>query len=104
MSVFFLYPIFLFGLIAASLPLLIHLLNRRKLNRIRFPAVRFILMSQKRISRSYRLRHWILLALRTMAATPRSQFNATSHRGCDQTMRVRRGSSITAIPSTPRDR
>ena len=67
MSVFFLYPIFLFGLIAASLPLLIHLLNRRKLNRIRFPAVRFILMSQKRISRSYRLRHWILLALRTMA-------------------------------------
>ena len=58
MSVFFLYPIFLFGLIAASLPLLIHLLNRRKLNRIRFPAVRFILMSQKRISRSYRLRHW----------------------------------------------
>src|SRR5918994_2976434 len=67
MSVFFLYPIFLFGLIAASLPLLIHLLNRRKLNRIRFPAVRFILLSQKRISRSYRLRHWILLALRTMA-------------------------------------
>jgi uncharacterized membrane protein YobD (UPF0266 family) len=67
MSVFFLYPIFLFGLIAASLPLLIHLLNRRKLNRVRFPAVRFILMSQKRISRSYRLRHWILLALRTMA-------------------------------------
>ena len=67
MSLFFLYPIFLFGLIAASLPLLIHLLNRRKLNRIRFPAVRFILMSQKRISRSYRLRHWILLALRTMA-------------------------------------
>jgi uncharacterized membrane protein YobD (UPF0266 family) len=67
MSLFFLYPIFLFGLIAASLPLLIHLLNRRKLNRIRFPAVRFILLSQKRISRSYRLRHWILLALRTMA-------------------------------------
>jgi hypothetical protein len=67
MSVFFLYPIFLFGLLAASLPILIHLLNRRKLQRLRFPAVRFILLSQKRISRSYRLRHWILLALRTMA-------------------------------------
>jgi hypothetical protein len=37
------------------------------LKRIRFPAVRFILLSQKRISRSYRLRHWILLALRTLA-------------------------------------
>ena len=67
MSVFFLYPVFLFGLAAATLPVLIHLLNRRKLRRIRFPAVRFILLSQKRISRSYRLRHWILLALRTLA-------------------------------------
>jgi hypothetical protein len=67
MSVFFLYPLFLFGLAAAALPILIHLLNRRRLKRIRFPAVRFILLSQKRISRSYRLRHWLLLALRTLA-------------------------------------
>ncbi|HVO91366.1 MAG TPA: BatA domain-containing protein [Terriglobales bacterium] len=67
MSVFFLYPLFLFGLAAATLPVLIHLLNRRRLKRIRFPAVRFILLSQKRISRSYRLRHWLLLALRTLA-------------------------------------
>lgn len=67
MSVFFLHPIYLFGLLAASLPILIHLLNRRRMKRIRFPAVRFILLSQKRISRSYRLRHWLLLALRTMA-------------------------------------
>ena len=67
MSVFFLYPLYLFGLMAASLPVLIHLLNRRSLKRIRFPAVRFVLLSQKRISRSYRLRHWLLLALRTLA-------------------------------------
>jgi uncharacterized membrane protein YobD (UPF0266 family) len=67
MSVFFLYPAFLIGLAAASLPILIHLLNRRRLQRIQFPAVRFILLSQKRISRSYRLRHWLLLALRTLA-------------------------------------
>ena len=64
---FFCTPFTLFGLAAASLPILIHLLNRRKLKRIRFPAVRFILLSQKRISRSYRLRHWLLLALRTLA-------------------------------------
>ena len=67
MSVFFLYPIYLFGLAAASLPVLIHLLNRRRMKRIRFPAVRFIVLTQKRISRSYRLRHWLVLALRTMA-------------------------------------
>ncbi len=67
MSVFFLHPIYLYGLIAACLPLVIHLLSRRRLKRVRFPAVRFILLSQKRISRSYRLRHWLLLMLRTLA-------------------------------------
>jgi len=67
MSVFFLHPLYLYGLVAASLPLVIHLLSRRRLKRVRFPAVRFILLSQKRISRSYRLRHWLLLALRTLA-------------------------------------
>ncbi|MFQ5682557.1 MAG: BatA domain-containing protein [Candidatus Binatia bacterium] len=67
MSLFFLHPIYLYGLIAASLPALIHLLNRRRLKRIRFPAVRFVLLSQRRISRSVRLRHWVLLALRTFA-------------------------------------
>ena len=67
MSFFFLHPLYLFGLAAASLPILIHLLNRRRMKRIRFPAVRFVLLSQKRISRSYRLRHWLLLVLRTLA-------------------------------------
>ena len=67
MSLFFLHPVYLFGLIAASLPVVIHLLNRRRIKRIRFPAVRFLLLSQKRISRTKRLRHWILLALRTFA-------------------------------------
>ena len=67
MSLFFLHPLYLLALAATTVPLLIHLLNRRKVKRIRFPAVRFILLSQRRISRSYRLRHWILLALRTFA-------------------------------------
>lgn len=67
MSVFFLHPIYLYGLVAASIPVLIHLLNRRRFKRMRFPAVRFIALSQRRISRSHRLRHWIVLALRTAA-------------------------------------
>jgi len=67
MSFFFLHPVYLYGLITASIPLLIHLLNRRRLKRMRFPAVRFVLLSQRRISRTYRLRHWLLLALRTSA-------------------------------------
>ena len=67
MSFFFLNPAYLFGLTAASLPVIIHLLNRRRIKRIRFPAVKFLLLSQKRISRTKRLRHWLLLALRTFA-------------------------------------
>jgi hypothetical protein len=67
MSLFFLQPIYLYGLIATTVPILIHLLNRRRLKRLRFPAVRFVLLSQRRIARTYRLRHWILLALRTFA-------------------------------------
>lgn len=67
MSLAFLYPLYLYGLVTTLIPTLIHLLNRRRLQRIRFPAVRFILLSQRRISRTYRLRHWFLLALRTMA-------------------------------------
>jgi len=67
MPLFFLHPIYLFGLIAASVPLLIHLLNRRRRKRMRFPAVRFILLSQRRTARTYRLRHWLILALRTAA-------------------------------------
>ncbi len=67
MPFYFLQPIYLLALAATSIPLLIHLLNRRRLRRIRFPAVRFVLISQRRITRSYRLRHWIILALRTFA-------------------------------------
>lgn len=67
MSLFFLNPAYLFGLLAASLPVVIHLLNRRRIRRMRFPAVKFLLLSQKRISRTKRLRHWFLLALRTFA-------------------------------------
>ncbi|MFQ5850030.1 MAG: BatA domain-containing protein [Candidatus Binatia bacterium] len=67
MPFYFLHPLYLYGLMATSIPLLIHLLNRRRLRTIRFPAVRFVFLSQRRITRSYRVRHWLLLALRTFA-------------------------------------
>jgi hypothetical protein len=67
MSLFFLQPIYLYGLVAAALPIAIHLLNRRRQKRLLFPAVRFLLLSERRVSRSQRLRHWLLLALRTLA-------------------------------------
>jgi len=63
----FLYPLALAGLIAAAMPLIIHLLNRRQQKRLRFPAVKFVLLSQKRVARTYNLRNWLLLAVRTLA-------------------------------------
>ena len=49
------------------IPLAIHLLNRRQQRRLRFPAVRFVLISQRRVARTYNLRNWLLLAVRTLA-------------------------------------
>lgn len=49
------------------IPLAIHLLNRRQQQRLRFPAVRFVLLSQRRVARTWNLRNWLLLAVRTLA-------------------------------------
>ena len=49
---------------AASLPLIIHLLSRQKPRLIRFPAVQFIRLSQRRSFYRTRFRHLLLLLLR----------------------------------------
>ncbi len=58
---------YLAALVTAVIPLVIHLLNRRQQKRLRFPAVRFVLISQRRVARTYNLRNWLLLAVRTLA-------------------------------------
>lgn len=63
----FLNPLFLVGLAAASLPLIIHLINRRKAVRRPFPALDFLLRSQKKLARALKVRQWLLLALRIAA-------------------------------------
>jgi hypothetical protein len=54
------------GLAALGAPLLIHLLTRRTPRRIVFPTVRFIRHAQSNLSSVFRVRHWILLLLRTL--------------------------------------
>lgn len=63
----FLQPLFLAGLLAASLPIIIHLINRRKATRRPFPALRLLRESNERIARSVKVRQWLLLALRVLA-------------------------------------
>lgn len=62
----FLEPAYLLGLLAALGPLVIHLINRKKAVRQEFPAMRFLLQSNKRVARGTRIRQWVLLALRML--------------------------------------
>jgi hypothetical protein len=62
----FLNPAVLFGLIAASIPILIHLLNLRKLKKIEFSTLAFLKELQKNKIRKIKLKQWILLALRVL--------------------------------------
>lgn len=62
----FLNPLVLFGLAAAAIPILIHLLNLRKLKKVEFSSLRFLKEMQKTRMRRVRIRQWILLLLRTL--------------------------------------
>lgn len=62
----FLNPAVLFGLIAASIPILIHLFNLRKLKKIEFSTLAFLKELQKNKIRKIKLKQWILLALRVL--------------------------------------
>jgi len=62
----FLNPAILFGLIAASIPILIHLLNLRKLKKIEFSTLQFLKELQKSKIRRIKLKQWLLLALRVL--------------------------------------
>jgi hypothetical protein len=67
MGLTFLQPAFLFGALAATVPVIIHLIYRRRALVHRFPAVRFLLLADKRTARKFRLSQWLLLALRMLA-------------------------------------
>src|SRR3954452_19325077 len=56
----------LYGLGAASLPIIIHLLNRRKFRETRWAAMQFLLAAIRKNYRRVRLEQWLLLALRTL--------------------------------------
>src|SRR5262245_6873860 len=51
---------------AASIPVIIHLLNRRRFRVVQWAAMRFLLAAQKRTTRKLRIEQWLLLAIRTL--------------------------------------
>ncbi len=63
----FLNPLVLIGLIAAGIPLLIHLLQLKKLRRVDFSSIRFLKEIQHASAKRVKLRDYLLLLLRTLA-------------------------------------
>jgi hypothetical protein len=63
----FLNPLFLFGLGAAAIPVLIHLFTRRKPREVRFPSLDFLSEVNQSQIRRLRIKQWLLLLLRTLA-------------------------------------
>src|SRR5438093_5999877 len=60
----FLNSVFLAGIVAGLVPIVIHLLNRRRLRRIEFSDLRFLAPLNQQRMRSLNLRRLLLLILR----------------------------------------
>lgn len=65
----FINPLFLIGLVAASIPVLLHLLNLRKLKNIEFSSLKFLKELQKTKIKRLKIKQIILLILRTLIIT-----------------------------------
>src|SRR5689334_13224793 len=61
----FLHPLVLLGLAAAAIPALLHLLERRIPPEAEFPPLRYLSEAERQSARRLRLRHVLLLLLRT---------------------------------------
>ncbi|OLB06802.1 MAG: hypothetical protein AUH06_06640 [Gemmatimonadetes bacterium 13_2_20CM_69_27] len=61
----FLHPLALLGLAAAGIPALLHLLERRVPPEAEFPPIRYLSEAERQSARRLKLRHLLLLVLRT---------------------------------------
>lgn len=63
----FLNPLFLFGLAAGAIPILIHLFTRKRPREVRFSSLEFLSEVNRSEIRRIRIKQWLLLLLRTLA-------------------------------------
>ncbi|HYM80278.1 MAG TPA: BatA domain-containing protein, partial [Candidatus Limnocylindria bacterium] len=63
----FLNPLFLFGLMAAAIPVIIHLFTRRRPREVPFPSLEFLTEVNQSEIRRLKIKQWLLLLLRTLA-------------------------------------
>jgi len=57
-------PLLLIGLLAAAIPIVLHLLSSVRAQDVMFPTLRFLRLSMEKTARRRRVQHWLLLLLR----------------------------------------
>ena len=62
----FVQPLLLLGLLGALVPIIIHLIHKRRPRTHRFAAIELVLKSVERVERRWRLRRFLLLAARCL--------------------------------------
>ena len=63
----FITPLFFFGMLAAAVPILLHLIKRERATKVEFPTLMFLRKISKKVIRFQKLRHLLLLLLRVLA-------------------------------------
>src|SRR6185369_3412510 len=67
LAAFFISPWFAFaGTALASIPIIIHILNRRRFKTVHWAAMEYLLQAMKKNRRRLKFEHWLLLAMRCM--------------------------------------
>ncbi|MFP4055320.1 MAG: BatA domain-containing protein [Candidatus Brocadiia bacterium] len=61
-----LYPLYLLGMLGAAIPVIIHMIHKRKAQRVLFPTIRFLKASNERTSRRQKIQDLFLLLLRCL--------------------------------------
>jgi hypothetical protein len=65
-GILYTHPLMLGGLAALAVPIIIHLLLRRKKKRLRFSTLQFLMKQDRQSSQRRKLRNWLLLAMRLL--------------------------------------
>ena len=63
----FLNPLLLWALPLAAVPVIIHILNRRRFQKVPWAAMEFLLKAMKRNRKRLRMEQWLVLLLRVLA-------------------------------------
>src|SRR6476469_5018014 len=93
----FAQPWFLLGTLAAFIPLLVHLFDRRRPRLVPFAALDFVLKSQKRTASRLRLKRLLLYILRTLVLLAIPIALARPSFATDKVASTRHGVAATAV-------